>query len=216
MPDAPASAVPWIAPATPKLRPEEIHTAARIRGPSAATPGSCVRCGNRPAPEGGTVCDACREARRVSDRERYGARRAAGLCVICGQPAFADETLCGVCAAIDHERRDRERKNSAARLRYAERRRRWRCTACGRPSHGASRCEPCARKSYERSEHVRGLPLYPPGYTIVNAATGEEYDTCGSWEEVALCLAFEGLSLDEVDVVVDQSPMAFMTASPWE
>lgn len=41
------------------------------------------------------------------------------------------------------------------------------CTNCGkRPSADAgTTCEPCreARRSYERSQYVRGLPLYPPG-----------------------------------------------------
>ena len=174
--------------------------------------GRCTCCGREPAREGSTVCASCLEARRVADRDRYRRRRAAGLCVICGQTAFADESRCGVCATVEGERRDRSHKNARSRQRYWARRAAHRCTDCNRPSFGASRCPACAERSYARSEHVRGMPLYPPSYTIVNPATGEDLGTWDSWEEVAMCLAFERLDLDDVEVLVDQSPMASLTA----
>ena len=47
------------------------------------------------------------------------------------------------------------------------------CPDCGgQSSEGAARCEPCARRSYVSSGEHRGLPLYPPRYTVVELATG--------------------------------------------
>ena len=48
--------------------------------------------------------------------------------------------------------------------------------AATRPSYGASRCESCERESRERSEYVRGLPLYAPGCTVADAVLGETLD----------------------------------------
>ena len=84
------------------------------------------------------TCGPCLEARRVADRERYGARQAASLCVSCGRPAFAGRSRCGVCAAVEAGRRDKDGKNERARERYARRRARSGCTDCGRPAFGAS------------------------------------------------------------------------------
>ena len=108
----------------------------------------------------------------------------------------------------------RRRTPPRARL-YARRRAQGLCTGCGEPSQGAARCEPCARRSYHRSQHFRGLPLYPPQYTVVELDTGEDHGTFDSWDEVAMCLAFARLSLDEVEVLTDQSPMATYAAA-WE
>ncbi len=113
------------------------------------------------------------------------------------------------------ERRSPEKKNAAARRLYARRRAKGLCTDCGEPSQGAARCEPCARRSYHRSQHFRGLPLYPPQYTVVELTTGEDHGTFDSWDEVAMCLAFARLSLDQVEVLTDQSPMATFTAD-WD
>ena len=149
-------------------------------------------------------------ARRASDRDTYAARRASGLCGRCGTPTFEGAPLCGPCTVL--EARYQPKKMDANRARYAERRARWICTRCGRrPAFGASRCEPCAKRAYERSEHVRGLPLYPPSYTVIERATDIDHGTWDSWEDVALCLAFARLSLDEVDVLIDQSPMQTLT-----
>ena len=114
------------------------------------------------------------------------------------------------------ETRYREAKNEANRRRYTQRRKRWLCTACSRPSGVASRCEDCARKSWARSEHVRGLPLYPPGCTVVDAVTGDVHETFQSWEDAVLYLSLEGIQLEDVELLVDSSPMATLTAAPWE
>ena len=57
------------------------------------------------------------------------------------------------------------------------------------------------------------MPVYPPRYTVVELATGEEHGPWDSWEEVAMCLAFEKLSRDQVEIVVDEPLMA--TLSGW-
>ncbi len=174
----------------------------------------CTRCGRRPPVEGGATCAPCREIRQAAERERYRSRRAAGLCVICGQPAFADESCCGVCATVDRERRDRSTKNTRNRQRYWERRAAHRCTDCNSPSFGASRCEPCAKRSYERSDHVRGMPVYPPSFTVILIATEECLATFDDEMDAIAFVAFENLSGHEVEVVRDAHPLASLAG--WE
>ena len=176
--------------------------------------GLCTGCGKRPSDGDGTTCEPCREARRAFERERYAARRAAGLCGSCGGPTLDGGSRCGPCAVRETERRSPEQKNAAARRLYARRRAKGLCTDCGEPSQGSARCEPCARRSYHRSQHFRGMPLYPPQYTVVELATGEDHGTWDSWEEVAMCLAFARLSLDQVEVLTDQPDI--MTMAAWE
>ena len=187
--------------------------------------GLCTRCGRQPQVGGGTTCEPCREARRAVERERYparraaerelyAARRAAGLCVQCAEPTLDGGARCGPCAVRRDSGRSRERKNASARRLYSRRRAQGLCTDCGEPSQGAARCEPCARRSYERSTYFRGMPLYPPRYTVVELDTGDDHGTFDSWEDVALCLAFARLSLDQVEVLTDQSPVA--TWAAWE
>jgi hypothetical protein len=55
-------------------------------------------------------------------------------------------------------------------------------------------------------EH-KGLPVYPPRYTVIELATGVEHGPLDSWEEVAMCLAFAKLSRQEVEIIEDASPM---------
>ncbi len=55
------------------------------------------------------------------------------------------------------------------------------------------------------------MPVYPPRYTVVELATGEEHGPWDSWEEVAMCLAFSKLSRDEVEVVTDSPVVATLT-----
>ena len=58
------------------------------------------------------------------------------------------------------------------------------------------------------------MPVYPPRFTVVELATGIEHGPLDSWEEVAMCLAFEKLSREEVEIIEDASEMATITA--WE
>ena len=173
----------------------------------------CTRCRHRPPAQDRGACERCRETRQAAERERYTAWRTVGLCTRWGA-TFGGDARCGPCAVLEASRRSPERNNPVTRRLYARRRTRGECPDCGAPSQGAARCEPCARRSYERSTYFRGMPLYPPQYTIVELYTGDDHGTWNSWEDVAMCLAFLRLSLDQVEVLTDQSPVA--TSAAWE
>ena len=190
-------------PVASKRRSARRRTRLRQRGRRAA--GLCIRCGRGRPVDGASSCANCLEGRRVADRQTYAARRVAGLCTRCAATTFEGASLCGPCTVI--EARYREAKNETNRRRYAERRAAWVCTRCSRPSFGASRCEPCAKRAWERSEQVKGLPVYPPSFTVVERATGIDHGTWESWEEVAIALSFARLSLEDVDVLIDHAPM---------
>ena len=166
----------------------------------------CVRCGRQPPVDGRASCEDCLIARRAADKAIYKFRRSAGQCVRCATATFQGDPLCGPCAVLDARRQSG--RNAAARRRYRDRRVRQICTRCGiAPSFGASRCEPCARKEYARSEHVRGLPVYGAGFTVIHLGTLETLGDFESWEDVVLCLSFAGLSFEEVDIVTEHVPM---------
>ena len=173
------------------------------------TRGDCTSCG-RPA-NGAAECQDCRDAAR----DRYDARRTAGVCVKCQAPTFDGAAYCAPCAVVRAERRDREAEHAARRDRYAGRRARGRCVACNAPSPGVARCEPCSRRHRESSGAFRGIPVWDPQYTVIEIATGREHGPFDSEADVALCLVFEKLSRDEVEVLCDASPMALLTAPPW-
>ena len=172
--------------------------------------GECTRCG-QPA-NGAAECQSCRDAARA----RYESRKAAGLCVSCSAPTFDGAAMCAPCSVARAERRNREAEYAARRRRYADRRARHKCVVCEAPSAGAARCEPCARKHAEGSGAYRGIPVWDPTWTVVELATGREHGPFDSEADVALCLAFERLSRDEVEILADISPMAHLTAHPWE
>ena len=119
---------------------------------------------------------------------------------------------CAPCAVAETERYPR--KNAARREEYARRRAEGRCTDCGEPSQGAARCEPCARRSYERSDYFRGMPVYDPQFTVVDLETGDEHGTSDSWEDVAMALAFARLPPESVEVLSDRPVIASYAA--WE
>ncbi|MYH72177.1 MAG: hypothetical protein F4153_06335 [Acidimicrobiia bacterium] len=109
------------------------------------------------------------------------------------------------------EARYRPAKSATARTRYAARKNRWICTHCGiAPSFGASRCEACAKRAYERSEHVRGIPDWDPACAVIDRVTGDTLGTWDRWEDAVLALSFEGLSLDDVELVPERSPLHAM------
>ena len=175
--------------------------------------GLCTRCGEVPPVNGSAVCETCREERRAAERKLYAERRAGGRCGRCGAEVIDNASTCASCAARDSKRRPR--KNAASRKRYHGRRALGRCVDCAAPSHGASRCAPCAKRSWHSSGEHRGMPVFPPRFTIVELATGFEHGPLDSWEEVAMCLAFAKLSRDEVEVVEDICVTAKLTAAPW-
>ena len=163
--------------------------------------GLCIRCGQHPPAEGGVTCAPCRDRCQAAERQQYAERRATGLCA-----------RCGPCATIEEASRSPERKNDRSRKLYAERRASGVCTACGVPSQGASRCAPCAEKSYHRSDYFRGIPIWDPSWTVIELATGREHGPFDSEADVSLCLAFAKLARDQVEVLSDISPMATCTS----
>ena len=174
--------------------------------------GLCIRCGHNPPADGGITCAPCRDKRQAAERRQYRERRAAALCVRCGGATIDGLSRCAPCAAIEDARHSPERKNAQSRKLYAERRARGLCTSCGAPSQGASRCAPCAEKSYHRSAHFKGMPVWDPTWTVIEIATGEELGTFDSVADIALCLAFAKLGRDQVEIVTDASPMSSFTS----
>jgi len=49
--------------------------------------------------------------------------------------------------------------------------------------------------------------VYAAEFTVVHAGTAEPLGVFEDWEDVVLCLAFAGLSFDEVDVLTEHAPM---------
>ena len=174
--------------------------------------GLCANCGARPPVQGSTVCEACREERRAVERKLYAERRARGLCGRCGAEVIDKASTCASCAARDIKRRPR--KNAASRARYHDRRARGLCVDCGVRADAGVRCANCARRSYHSSGEHKGMPVHPPRYTVVELVTGAEHGPLDSWEEVAMCLAFERLSREEVEIVNDAPLMS--TIAAWE
>ena len=134
--------------------------------------GLCIRCGAHPPAEGGTTCRTCRDRRQAAERQKYEERRAARLCTRCGGPAINGLSRCTPCAIVEEASHDPERKNARSRKLYSERRARGLCTTCGAPSQGASRCAPCAERSYHGSAHFRRMPVWDPTWTVIELDTG--------------------------------------------
>ena len=174
--------------------------------------GLCTWCGRRAPVEDGATCEPCRETRRAAERRIYAERRARGLCGRCGVATFNGVSRCAPCAV--HESGRQEQKNAANRRRYAERREQGLCTTCAAPAMGASQCPPCAKRSYERSDYHRGMPVYPPSFTVIELATGVDHGTFDSETDVALCLAFAHLSREQVEVISDAPDV--LSYAAWE
>ena len=173
--------------------------------------GLCNRCGRRPPVEGGATCEPCREIRQAAERGLYAVRRAARLCTRCAGATTDGGALCAPCAVLAAERGRPERKNARSRERYWERRAASRCTDCNAPSFGASRCPPCAERSYERSDFFRGIPVWDPSFTVIELATGGSHGPFDSEAEAVAELAFAGLSFEEVEIVNDAPVTARLT-----
>lgn len=173
--------------------------------------GLCTQCGREPAAEGGSVCEPCREERRARERARYAARKAERVCVRCAGPTIGGSSRCSRCATLEAERVSPERKGAADRKRYARRRAQGRCTDCGVQAHGAARCDACAYRSNTRAPARHAVSVGPPYYTVIELATLEDHGTYDTEAEVAACLAFAGLRIDQVEIL---SNMPLMGLAP--
>ncbi len=186
----------------PESRRRMARERARKRRRERIEAGLCTTCGERKPAEDGALCEICRDPRRAAEKRLYEKRRAGGLCGRCGAEVIDKASTCASCAARDMKRRPR--KNAASRKRYRERRALEICVDCqSSDTQGASRCVPCSVRSYHSSGEHRGMPVFPPRFTIVEVATGAEHGPLDSWEEVAMCLAFKRLSRDEVEIIED-------------
>ena len=65
-----------------------------------------------------------------------------------------------------------------------------------------------AVRSYERSAHFKGIPVWDPSFTVIELATGETLGSFDSEAEVAAALVFAKLSFDRVEVISDANPVA--------
>lgn len=187
----------------PRAKRKAARAASARRRQARADEGTCVRCGDRRPVEGGATCEPCRQARQAAERELYASRRAARLCTRCGGPTTDGGARCAPCAVLEAGRGRPERRNARSRQRYWQRRAAGRCTDCNAPSFGASRCPDCAERSYARSDHVRGIPLWDPSFTVIELASGETHGPFDSEAEAVAELAFAGLSFEEVEIVND-------------
>ena len=174
--------------------------------------GLCIRCGGHPPADGGTTCQPCRDKRQTAEKRKYAERKAARCCTRCGGPAFDGLTRCAPCNAVEQAGRNPERKNRRSRRLYAQRRARGECTSCGAPARGASRCPACAERSYHASQHFKGIPVWDPTYMVIELASGREHGPFDDPADVALCLAFAKLTMNQVEVIRDAPSTAAFTA----
>ena len=166
--------------------------------------GTCVRCGVRSPTDGSSRCEPCRSRRNGREREVWAVRRAHGACGACGGPAPHGAARCEACAKLQAGRPSRK---AYARKVYSRRRAKNLCTDCGAPAGNASRCEPCARRSYVRSSEHRGLPAWPARFTVIEIDTGVCHGSFDSEAEVAAHLVFAKLGHGQVEIVSDASAM---------
>ena len=165
--------------------------------------GICTKCGRSPARPERSLCEPCAERSRIRDRARhaeakaqgipYGgrdpetkrradrersrrrseARRAAGICVRCGNaPPAEGRAMCEPC---------REDRRQAKRDRNAERRAAGLCVQCATPASGGTvYCGRCAAVREERRQRNPGrgwrptadaMPSDAPGATAPSAAS---------------------------------------------
>ena len=51
------------------------------------------------------------------------------------------------------------------------------------------------------------MPDWDPGCTVIDRSSGDDLGTWDRWEDAILSLSFAGLSLDDVELLVENSPM---------
>lgn len=177
----------------------------RKRSAARKAKGLCVRCGKQPARPKRNDCAECAantSARydhakgRALAAKRYRARIAAGLCTKCGKvEPRPDQRLCATCAAKAYRY---ETNHKAAR------RAKGQCTGCGSPAQvGYATCQRCRAKQRHYDAKHQAVPIWQPGFTVYDLASGDCLGTYDSREDVALCLAFAKLDRDAVEIVTD-------------
>lgn len=85
--------------------------------------GLCVECGKRPPFEGRVRCEVClcrdllahhntkdSDTRKENRKKQRAERRAAGLCTICGKPAYKEHTRCYECYLRNKRASDKYRE----------------------------------------------------------------------------------------------------------
>ena len=172
--------------------------------------GLCTKCGQRRPREGRSRCEPCLERRNAADRHQWQLRRSTGRCGACGAPAPSGAARCERCRTMQAKRPSRK---AYARKLYARRRARSECTDCGAYSAGASRCAPCARRSYARSGEHRGLPAGPPTFFVIEIETGHALSEWETLAEARASLAFARIDPDTVTIEADIPTMT--TLASW-
>lgn len=113
----------------------------RERRARAKREGWCSGCGREDArtKSGKTYCAECAEKQMRWQKQRQAERRAAGVCILCGQTPREGHVLCQRCA-------ERNRENFGER--YARLKAAGMCISCGRnpASAGYVQCEECRGK----------------------------------------------------------------------
>ena len=71
-------------------------------------------------------------------------------------------------------------------------------------------CGPC--RDRQRAYGYRGMPDLPSRYTVIEIATGTDHGTWETLQEVAGALAYAKLTLEDVEIVTDDAPMAAFTS----
>ena len=177
----------------------------RQRTAERAAIGLCTRCGTCPTPTDGRRCEPCRAKSRAAERaryvagkkagklyggrrvvtrrrdsrergrERHRARRAAGLCTMCGRERPVEGVA--VCESCRSNRRARERE------RYARRKAEGCCVRCREPvPAGASRCRRCAAVEAARPKERK------------NAGDRKRYSRRRARKQCTRCGAWAGIA----------------------
>lgn len=79
---------------------------------------------------------------REYNRRLYASRKAAGLCVACGEPAQEGKVRCAPCAKYQKQR---------WKIRAQDRKAKGLCAWCGMPANGKSVCPACMQKAVQRN-----------------------------------------------------------------
>ena len=195
--------------ADPDARKKYARARSKRRQKARTEAGLCIRCGDRPPAEGGMTCTPCRDKRQAAERRavsrpprrralralrRAGLRRSLALRPLRRRRGGQPEP-----GAQERALAQALRRTARARLMYI-----LRSAVPGSVEMRVVR----GAFSYHGSAHFRGIPVWDPSWTVIELETGREHGPFDSEADVALCLAFEKLDREEVEIVSDASPMS--------